>query len=380
LRRAVTGADVEPVKDPQALSPEGSSQRNSFHPAWKPSETSPIGPGDLKSACRATDDRGMIAPHSALVLALLLASTFSAAEVSPVVQDAAPHASAAQRAEPSLQLPRAHFEAGQSFHSSSASHSILKTQIIEAGRLVQTFDQVEDKSAEKTIDVLAVDEHGPTKLRVTYNALQFLQQQMLAEGADPKLLDAEAMSDVNPLEGRTFVLVADGASFRVLDAAEKPVSEGLAQLVCEEESLQRGAWLPAGRRLADELGGRTIALGASIDIAPDTARAFVDGLSDVDHVSMRLVPRVTRQVAGSRCAVFEAHLDIEDKGGGESQAIQATLAGEVYIDLATGRYVGAELAGPLVLGVSQHDLTNAVEVLGQGPWKISERFVTATKN
>ena len=326
----------------------------------------------------------MIAPHSALVLTLLVAPAFTAAltaaGVSPVARDCAPNAATAERAQPSFQLPRAHFEAGQSFRLSSTSHSILKTQIVEAGRAVQTFDQAEDRSAEKTIDVLAVDAHGPTKLRVTYSALQFLQKQMREEGADPALLDAESMHDVHPLEGRTFVLVADGASFRVLDGAEMPVSEGLAQLVCDEESVQHGAWLPAGRRLENELAGRTITLGASIDVLPETARAFVDGRSDLDHVSMRIVPRVARQVSGLRCAVFDARLEVEGKGGAESPAMQVTLSGEVYIDLASGRFVGAELAGKLTLGEAQHDLTNAVEVLGEGPWQISQHFVAAAKN
>lgn len=338
--------------------------------------------------CGAVDERGMIASKTVLVVLLLVAPVSATVGIAAALRDGThtslPDAASttqgtapATNPSPSFQLPRATYRAGESLHFSSTSHSILKTQIIEAGRTVQTFDQVEDKSAEKTIDVLAVDSEGPTKLRVTYSALQFLQQKLRDEGADPKLFDSESMNDVNPLEGRVFVLVRDGTEMRVLDGDEKPIDEGLAQLVRDEESVQRGRWSPAGRRLALELAGRAITLGATIDLSPETARAFVDGRADLDHVSMRLVARVTRSVSGVRCAVFDAHLDIQDKGGGESQATQIALAGEVFVDLATGRYIGAELKGKLMLGDSQHDLTNAVEVVGEGPWNISERYTTA---
>jgi hypothetical protein len=69
--------------------------------------------------------------------------------------------------------------------------------------------------------------------------------------------------------------------------------------------------------------------------------------------------------------VFDASLSI--RGGSDAQATAVDLAGEVWFDAATGRYVGIELSGRLVLGDAAADATRAIEVTAEGPWKISER-------
>lgn len=273
---------------------------------------------------------------------------------------------------PTVELPVTPWSAGDVIHSEARSHSTLHTIIVSNGQVIQEFDQVEDKSAEKTIRVLASDERGPTRLRVDYGALHFFEASDATRSTEGQDTHPEIASARNPLEHQTFYLVRKGGSYRVLDARGKRVDEGLAQLVLEEECLHENSIRRAGDLVARELAGRPLALGVEIECTRESARAFVDGHDHLDNVRLTLVPKETRSIAGASVVVVTAHLEIADAGGGDQPATSVDLEGELRFDLATGRFLAVELAGKLSLAQATADETRGIEVTGDGPWTIHE--------
>jgi hypothetical protein len=278
---------------------------------------------------------------------------------------------------PAIELPLTPWRTGDTLRSTSASHSLLATRILEARNVVESFDQVEDKSSVKTIDVLGADGGGPTRVRVTYHALHFLHGEAHSE-RDPSGLLPEEAFESSPLEGRTFVLAKTDDGFRVYDECDKPIDPSLAQLVLEEEGAHERELLRAGDMLARTLARRPLPLGVPIDIAPAIARRFVDAREELDHVAFTVTPRGSRAIDGRACAVFDAALAIRDAGA-DAQTTTVDLAGEIWFDAATGRYAGIELAGRLVLGDTAADAQRVIEVTGEGPWTISERVAWSRK-
>jgi hypothetical protein len=259
------------------------------------------------------------------------------------------------------------WNAGDVITTQATSRSVLHTRILSDGKLVQEFDQTEDRGADKVITILAADPRGPTRLRVEYRRMRFIQSGMEAgAGGAPE-------AAVNPLAKRTFLLERDGATFHVLDDAGKPVEQSLAQLVLEEEAVHGGELRRAGDLFARELAGKMITPGDEVEVSRDVARAFVDGREGLDAVSMKVVlmPEITSE--GGFVAAFETHLSIDDTGSGGGTPTRIQLTGLVRIDVATGHYLSCELAGQLSLGQATADAARAVEVVGSGPWKITER-------
>lgn len=270
------------------------------------------------------------------------------------------------------------WRAGETLRSTNTSHSILKTQIYSSGKRVQEFDQVEDRSSIKSIDILDAAAFGPTKLRVTYHALHFLQAK--AHAADPTApRHPDEAEPENPLAGRTFVLVRGDTEFRVLDGDEKAIEGPLAALVLEEESIRETNLRRAGDMLAISLAGRALPVDAPIDVVSEIARVFVDGHDELKHVAMKVTPRVRRDIDGRACHVFDARLEATEEGGGDKPATAIDLSGEVWFDATTGRYAGIELAGRLHLGAATADAKRVVEISADGPWKISERVSYSAK-
>jgi hypothetical protein len=251
----------------------------------------------------------------------------------------------------------------------TSSHSVLHTRIMSGGKVAQQFDQTEDKGAEKVYTVLASDPRGATRVRVEYRRLRFVQSGGSAMDGD----SPDGAPQPSPLAKQTFVLQRDGDAFKVLDAHDKPVEQSLAQLVLEEESAHGGELQRAGDLLARELSGKPINPGDTLDVSHDVARAFVDAHEGFDVVSMQVVlmPEVTQE--GNWVAAFDTHLTLSEAGVHGAAPTKIELTGLVRVDVATGRYLSTDLTGSLSIGQATADASRAVEVVGSGPWKITDR-------
>lgn len=258
------------------------------------------------------------------------------------------------------------WQAGDVLTSVGTSHSVLRMRILSDGRVAQEFDQIENRTAEKTITVLESDARGPARLRVQYTRCVSQTSPTGSSGSD------EA-GDASSLAQRTFQLERDGNTFRVLDAAGKPVDRSLAQVVLAEECAQTGELRRPGDLFARELAGRQIDPGVEVELSRAVARAFVDGHDGFDAVSLKVVlkPEITPE--GNMVAAFDARLLIDGTSAAGGDATRVELLGEIRIDVATGRHLSTELSGTLSLAQSTADASRAVEVVGSGPWKLVER-------
>jgi hypothetical protein len=214
-------------------------------------------------------------------------------------------------------------------------------------------------------------------MRLEYRRLHFLQTRSDSRKNDATADDGIEASEQNPLANRTFLLQRDGATFRVLTAAGAPVEQSLARLVLDEECVKDGQLHRAGDLFARELADRQLMPGDEIELSHDVARAFVDGRDGLEAVSMKVVLMPELTADGQMIAAFDTRLQIHDAGADGTGSTNIELTGVVRVDVATGHYLSADLTGTLALGQTTADASRAVEVVGSGPWKITEKVTYA---
>ncbi len=255
------------------------------------------------------------------------------------------------------------------YHSSSALHTVIQSE----GKLLQEFDSIEEKSGSKLLTVLAADSRGPTRLRLEYGALKAVQQRVNgASGAQNTAQEVDEVDERNPLQNRAFTLVRQARSFRVLDENGTRVPEGLARLVLEEEGVHGDEYLRPGDRIALELVGKALPIGAEIPLSPEAVRAFLETRPGSGDVRFTVTPKGNRDEDGSSVIVFAARVAMARQGIGGEPDTAVDLNGEIRFDGSSGRFLSIQLDGILTLEAVSTDQSRAVEVTGQGPWSIRE--------
>lgn len=271
-----------------------------------------------------------------------------------------------------VELPAVTWSAGDIVQADYRSNSVLRTMVIGDGKLLQEFDSIEERNSKKIVRVLAVDERGPTRVRVEYGTMRSVQERV-----DTKIAidDEEAPDEVNqhnPLEQRTFTLVRQARGFKVLDANDARVPEGLARLVLEEEGLGGSDYIRAGDHVARELVKRSLVIGTEYALGPEAAHAFVEDRTGRGDMRLFVTPKGTREEDGTVAQVFATRLTIHTEGAGPESDTDVELRGETRFDANSGQFLSIHLDGVLSIASATKDDAHTIEVTGQGPWSIRE--------
>lgn len=275
-------------------------------------------------------------------------------------------------AQAQVELPEASWSAGDVVHADYRSNSALHTLVLVDGKLLQEFDSIEEKNGAKILRVLAVDERGPTRVRIEYGTLRSVQQRvdMPAASADDEPRDA--VDQRNPLQQRTFTIVRQARGFKVQDENSVRVPEGVAHLVLEEEGLSGFDYVRSGDRVARELAGRPLAVGTEIELGAETAHAFVEGRSGRGDMRLFVTPKGTRDEAGTLVQVFSTRLTIQTERALAGSDTAVEMRGEMRFSASTGRFLSIHLDGVLSVASMSRDDAHTIEVTGLGPWSIRE--------
>lgn len=258
--------------------------------------------------------------------------------------------------------------AGDRTTSSLRWRSELAYRVESADGVVQSYSEVEGAHVDVTLEVLALERLEPTALRVDVATATSVESDGEGGVRDERL----------PIAERGFEARRDAGAWHVVDGEQRAISPAVAALVLRAADVEGERCLPVDARLARELAGRDLVVGASFELSPATARALVGRDSEVTSIAARLVPMELRAWEGADVRPFRCTVEIVlESADAFSLDARATLDGELVLDARTGRLGSLELRGKTrVAAAASGD--RALEVTAEGPWTVSRRAATLT--
>ena len=162
-----------------------------------------------------------------------------------------------------------------------------------------------------------------------------------------------------PVAGKAYRCRREGDELRITDAQGNiPPLDQFEIIALNMESLGRP------NPLADFLAGRTVAVGATIELPNELAEKLL-GLGDTlgKVTQFRLTLDKIEPVDSAECAVFHASIDAASN---DSSQLRLQLEGPLVIQAATCRAVQASLTGPIGMSETRGSLTAAYQMTGAG--------------
>lgn len=268
------------------------------------------------------------------------------------------------REEEPVRLVRARWEAGEVVESQARIRRTYELRAkVEGEDLGPIGRDDEDSRREKEIEVLAVEDGVPTRIRVRY--VTWTTERPEAEEESP-----EAEHEVD-LEGLTFVLTHGDDGVEITDEEGEALAEEVEAAVREEEVSDGESLDFADERLEDLLAESARSVGEVVEVPAELARSMLaQGGEEPESASMSLELVELREIDGVRCAVFRTSVRIEDEQDGFETEVE--LEGETWISVETGRYVGGEVEGELRSSAEQATESGDVELSGEGTLEIRD--------
>ena len=273
------------------------------------------------------------------------------------------------REEEKVELRRSRWEVGEVVESEARIRRTFELHAKVEGEDLGTVGRDdEDARHEKRVEVLAVEEGVPTKIRVRYTT--WTVERAAAEGED----EGQGEDEVD-LEGLAFVLTRTADGVEIADEEGGSLSEEVEAAVRDEEVSDGEGLDFADERLEDLLAESERAVGEVVEVPADLARSmFAQGGEEPKAASMSLELLELREIDDVRCAVFKTKVRIEDEQEGFTTEVE--LEGETWISVDGGRYVGGEVEGEMRSSAEAATENGDVELRGEGTLAIedSRRF------
>lgn len=187
----------------------------------------------------------------------------------------------------------------------------------------------------RVTEVLAVNDHAATKVKVTY-----------AEKVDIANKGGQEQKDRSPIEGKTYVVAVAGGVLTVTDASGAAVPPAEAEWVKKDH-----AELGKPDPLAASLGQRPLRPGVEL---PELARALHEEL--VRGADARVKPEVTniqvrfREARGG-LALFDVSVTLTQDEG--SMTLEMALQGTLGLRQADAQRAQLTLEGPVSLRLAK---------------------------
>ena len=263
------------------------------------------------------------------------------------VEDAAP-----------VTFARAKWRAGDKIASKSVIARSLDYEARIGGNEVEGFEQKDEESIDKTIEVLAVDEGDPTKLRIRYD--DYTQK-----GADD---DEE--SEESPLDELTIVLERRDGEVVVRDEDGDALDDEVEKLVREEEVTADGRFEAIVDRVADLVAEKPRKIGDALEVPEEIAIEIFAKQGETKKASIRFELLETREIEGVACGVFRTKIEVS--GTDDDVEYETDLEGETWIAVESGRYQGSKLTGRLVVHGEVPTEAGEVELRGEGTLEVEQ--------
>lgn len=276
------------------------------------------------------------------------------ARVAAVLEDA--------RDEEPVRLTHAPWRAGDRIEARHRLVRRVEYDVRIDGESIETVEEEAREEVERHIEVLAVEEGRPTRIRLHYEEWS---ESSAADGGD-----AEETAEEGPsLEGRTFVLEEQDDSVVVRGEDGQTLDLELEELVRSFET-DGGKRISRGNdALAEWLALEPRKPGLRLEVPEEVAReAF--GRNEIESIDLHLELRELREVEGERCAVFAARATVRAEDEGSEFGFE--LEGEIAWTVDGLRNLRSEWKGPVEISSEIDDDDVEMEISGAGTLEVEE--------
>ena len=238
---------------------------------------------------------------------------------------------------------------GRSFRCDLQATRIIRQQ----NQLIDESPQQLQRHQERTVTILAVANHRPTRARIDY-----------AESTTKAQSDKEpAVRISHPVANRSYFAERRDGNLILLNAEGKPPTP-------EEQEILRRHLETFGKPnpLAMFLHAKTVRVGGSIVVPKEVASELL-GLAgnDAEAEQLTLHLREVKHLDGQPCAVFQTVL----KTNHADSSMNLLMRGQLQIEIHTCRTKAIALRGPVAMSEARGPAQGRFVVSTNGTLKIS---------
>lgn len=211
--------------------------------------------------------------------------------------------------------------------------------------------------ATKRVQLLEIDDRGPTKMKVEYREVRSSQT-----------LFGNQTEVTSPLEGQSFVLQRDGST---TTAEPAPPPDLQADVTAELGELDGMLSFVRSSEIT------TLSIGDSVDLTTLGQSALFGGSGPAGAKveSGKITLKKTRIVDGRPHGVFTVQMRMSGKDPSSGMDMTMEADGEVLVDTATGWTRSMTFSGPVTMKGSQNAEGVEMTMDGTGTFKITEEWV-----
>ncbi len=238
----------------------------------------------------------------------------------------------------------------------------LSVAIKKDGALVENSQRQLTRKQQRTTHVLEVNEHGPSKMKVTYQ---------LAEkglGVDHKPVAASAQE----VSGKTYLAARVGKELVVTDERGGEVSSAEREIVAHDL-----ATLGLPNPIGAFFNGKTFRVGQRIELPTELAKellGFTDAVGEVKRFEMTFAE--VKQIQGSTCAVFKTAFEATSQQAG---SMSMHIRGQLLLDTDSCMAAIVQLSGPVTMSETRGSGEGQYRLNTTGTLSLSAQALRATR-